>query len=373
MTPARFSILVAICLTVIAPAAPVFATPAFVVTALLSDDATAHPAPATDPNLVDPWGIASGPDQAFWIAVRGSGNVSVHGVDPETQATGPGWPVFAPGGPSPVTGMAHSTTRATYHGDPFIFLFVSESGGSYGWREVFGQFAEDVRMPADDAGYTGAAFGAFSGSSYLYAADFRAGEIDVLASDEAEPFPDGRFSDPDLPDGYAPYGIANLGGALYVSYAVRGAGETDEVPGPGNGVVNRFDLQGNLLGRVAEGGALNSPWGLAIAPPTFGEFAGQLLIGSSGDGTISVYDVESGAFLGQLSDAGGDPLVIDGLRGLAPGNDQFAGNSGALYFTAGPDGGMHGVLGAIEAVPEPEGLALLGAAALALAARRRTG
>jgi uncharacterized protein (TIGR03118 family) len=361
----------AMCL--VSMAAPAGATPAFRVTVLVSDDPSAHPAQSTDPSLVDPWGIASGPDQLFWIANRGTGNVSAHGVVPATQATGSGWPVSVPRG-SPVTGMAYSETHALYHGDPFLFLFVSENGGAYGWREVLGPQAEDVQLPSDENGYTGAAFGAFSGNSYLYAADFEAGGIDVLPSDESAPFPAGFFDDPDLPDGYAPFNIANLGGALYVTYAVRGSG-TDDVPGPGNGVVDRFDLEGNLLGRVAEGGALNSPWGLAIAPPTFGELAGHLLIANSGDGTVSAYDVAGGTFLGRLTDDQGNPLVIDGLRGIVPGNDQYAGSSDALYFTAGPDGGTHGVLGVIHAVPEPGGAALLGAALVPvlLATRRRIG
>ena len=195
----------------------------------------------------------------------------------------------------------------------------------------------------------------------------------MLKGSSGAPSLSGNFTDPNLPASYTPFNVANLGGTLYVSYAVQDVGGTEDVPGPGNGIVDRYDLQGNLLGRVATGGLLNSPWGLAIAPSSFGSFAGDLLVGNFGDGRITAYDLGGVNAPEQLKDANGDPLVIDGLWALAPGNDGSAGSSGSLYFTAGPDGETHGLFGVISVLPEPSTDLLVGLAfaPLALARRRR--
>jgi uncharacterized protein (TIGR03118 family) len=199
--------------------------------------------------------------------------------------------------------------------------------------------------------YKGAAFGNVGGHSYLYAANFGTGAIDVLKGDPAAPDL-GRFTDPGLPNGFAPFNVQNLGGTLYVTYAKKGAGR-DEVDGAGLGFVSKFDLNGNFLGRVATQGSLNAPWGLAIAPAGFGSFAGDLLVGNFGDGRINAYDLGTDKFVGQLSDPSGKPLAIDGLWSLTPGNGSSGGNSGEIYFTAGPNDESNGLFGALVSVPEP--------------------
>ena len=173
--------------------------------------------------------------------------------------------------------------------------------------------------------------------------------------------------------GYAPFNVQNLNGVLYVTYAKQGASLMDEVTGAGLGIVNRFDLNGNLLGRLATGGSLNAPWGLAIAPSSFGTMAGALLVGNFGDGRITAYDLSSNALIGQLLDTSNQPVSIDGLWGLALGNDGSGGSSQRLYFTAGPDDEAHGLFGVLSAVPEPGTLALLLAALAALASVRALG
>ena len=180
----------------------------------------------------------------------------------------------------------------------------------------------------------------------------------------------GSFTDPNLPAGYAPINIQKIGNVLYVTYALRGS-NGDEVVGVGNGFVNKFDLDGNLIGRVTSNGLLNAPWGVAIAPAGFGNLGGSLLVGNFGDGTIHAYDPTSGDFIGTLRNSFGGMLAIDGLWALTFGNGGNGGAADRLYFTAGIEGEAHGLLGSLSPVPEPAvtgtvaGAALLGLCAAA--------
>jgi uncharacterized protein (TIGR03118 family) len=242
-----------------------------------------------------------------------------------------------------------------------------------GWRGALGTTAETL-VPGSTANvYKGAAFATIGANSYLYAANFRSGAIDVEKGSVAAPGLSGAFVDPGLPSGYAPFNIQNLGGTLYVTYAQQDAERSDEIAGAGLGFVDSYDLQGNLLSRVASGGTLDAPWGLAIAPSSFGAMAGALLVGNFGDGRINAYDATSHAFLGQVLDAGGAPLAIDGLWAISPGNNGNAGSSARLYYTAGPADEAHGVFGVLTPVPEPSAALLLLAGLLGLGARLRNG
>jgi uncharacterized protein (TIGR03118 family) len=352
----------------LAAAAPASAA-SFTATNLVSDDASAHPAPVVDPALVNPWGISASATSPFWISDNATGVITVYSVDPVTHATSKlGLSVAIPGNGS-VTGQVFSTTAGSGSFNSDEFLFVSEDGTVSGWRGALGSTAETLAVASPENVYKGAAFGTTGGHSYLYAADFHSATIDTFKGDSGAPDLVGAFQDPVLPSGYAPFNVQNLNGVLFVTYAQQDV-FGNEVSGAGLGIVDRFDLQGNFLGRVGSGGTLNAPWGLAIAPSSFGPLAGKLLVGNFGDGSISVFD-PAGTFLGQVLDSLNAPLKIDGLWALSAGNGGSAGSSDLVYFTAGPNGETHGVFGVLTPVPEPRAWALSIAAFGVLVARVR--
>ena len=320
-------------------------------------------APITDPNLVNAWGLISSGTSPFWIGANGSGTSLLYNGATETNLA---LVVSIPGDGS-VTGVAFNGNGG-FNGD--VFLFDSEDGTVSGWRGALGTVAETLVLGSSSNVYKGVTVGSVGGNPYAYLANFRNGTIDVLKGNALAPDLTGNFTDPNLPSGYAPFNIMNLGGTLYVTYAVQDASKHDDVAGPGNGIVDKFDLNGNLLGRLVTGGDLNSPWGLAIAPAGFGGLGGDLLVGNFGDGMIQAYD-PLGGFVEQLPGISGSPLSIDGLWGLQFGNGGNAGPVNSLFFTAGPDGESHGLFGVITAVPEPATWLLAATALLPLLIRRR--
>jgi len=325
-------------------------------------------AAVTDPDLVNSWGVSAGPgtDQApggaLWVSDNGKDKTTLYTSGTATAVSKAGLVVTITSG-APTGQVSNADTNpndfvvrdAAGHSGPAAFIFVSENGGIDGWNPNVGVAAgakppSTVTEVAHDSGanavYKGLAQAqAADGKTYLYATNFRSGRVEVYNSDfNPVVLPGGRFVDPLLPRGYAPFDIAELGGRLYVTYAKPDAAREDDVAGPGHGFVDVFSNNGTILRRVATRGALNSPWGLAMAPASFGRFSGALLVGNFGDGRINAYDPATGLYLGQLRGVNGRPIAIDGLWSLRFGNGNAA-KTNELIFSSGPDDEAHGLLG----------------------------
>lgn len=326
-------------------AAPLGAKPtAYTVVPLVSDQpgVAAH----TDPNLVNAWGLTSGPTTPWWV--------SDNGMDLSTLYRGDGSPQAL------VVGVASAPTGAVFNatagfglptGGKALFIFSTEDGGILGWNGAQGTHAF-LKKDRSDVGavYKGLAIADTSAGPRLYATDFHNDRVDVYDS-SFNLVPDTGFVDPSIPSGYAPFGIQTIGARVFVTYAKQDADAHDDVAGQGLGFVDVYDTSGNLLGRVAQHGQLNSPWGLALAPASFGTYAGDLLVGNFGDGNINAFEeMPNGQFVhrGELRDSSGKSLKIDGLWALQFAQGGNNGTPGQLFFTAGPDGESHGLFGQIQ-------------------------
>jgi uncharacterized protein (TIGR03118 family) len=312
----------------------------------------------TDPNVVNPWGLSRSATSPWWLANNGSSTATLYNATTGTEPSPPG-PVAIPGGAP--TGTVFNGNAALFplsSGGSGRFIFATEAGTIAGWNS--GASATTAFTAADGAIYKGLTIGTSGANTFLYATDFHNGKIDVINSSFALVTLAGSpFVDPAIPAGYAPFGIQNINGKLYVTYALQDADKKDEIDLAGAGYVAEFNTDGTFVAHIAVGGTLNAPWGLALAPLNFGEFGNDLLVGNFGDGRINAYDPTTDAFLGQLRTATG-PLTIDGLWAIAFGGGIGAssGPSNALFFTAGINGEDDGLFGEIT-VPEPSSLAML--------------
>jgi uncharacterized protein (TIGR03118 family) len=235
---------------------------------------------------------------------------------------------------------------------PAVFIFDSEAGLVTGWNPGVPppppSTQAQVGASVPDAIYKGLALASTAGGTFLYAANFHQGRIDVFDSSFNLVHLSGSFTDPAIPAGFAPFNVQALGGLLYVAYAKQDAAAEDEVAGPGLGFVDVYSTSGQLLRHLIQRGQLDAPWGLALAPAGFGRFSGALLVGNFGNGRINAYDPQTGEFLGRLHHENGRPIEVEGLWALRFGNG-ITGNPTTLLFTAGIDDEAHGLFGAIEA------------------------
>jgi uncharacterized protein (TIGR03118 family) len=236
-----------------------------------------------------------------------------------------------------------------------VFIFATEDGTISGWNPKVNAgstvLAVDNFKGGNGAVYKGLAIGHNDDGTFLFAANFRNGTVDVFNDDFKQVK---SFTDPNVPAGYAPFNVQVLDDHLFVTFALQNAAKHDDVAGAGHGFVDEFDLEGHLLHRVASGGVLNSPWGLAIAPSGFGEFSHDLLVGNFGDGTINIFDPKTDHFLGKLEGANGAPIHIDDLWALIPGNSGTNTDPHKVYFTAGVGNEQHGLFGSLAAIPESD-------------------
>jgi uncharacterized protein (TIGR03118 family) len=347
----------------------------FVVTNLTSNLKGA--APNMDPVLQNAWGVAFSPGASpFWIADNATGcstlydgqgaiastlqvKIPLPGGGVPSTACKPVTPNTSPT-PAAPTGVVWNPTSTFLvpnqsTNTPAIFIFDTEDGTISAWAGGLSP-ANQAVLAVDNSGngavYKGLVFGTNAKGVFLFATNFRAGTIDVFgpatSSSSGRYVPvttDGGFSDPNIPAGFAPFGIQNIDGVLFVTYAKQNAEKHDDVAGPGFGFVDVFDTDGRLLRRFASRGPLNSPWGVARASFAFGRFSGDILVGNFGNGRIHAFDSD-GNFLGALRDANGKPIAIDGLWTLTLGGGRNS-DSSTLFFTAGPNSETNGSFGTI--------------------------
>jgi uncharacterized protein (TIGR03118 family) len=331
-----------------------------------------------DPNLVNAWGFSHSPTGPWVISDNGTGLATQYksngmGVPPVITIPPPG---STPGATAAPTGNVFNSTSdfvvtAGSKSGPSQFLFATEDGTLSGWNPnvdlTHAILAVDhsgvTRGVFTGAVYKGLALVPTTSGSFLYATNFRFGTVEQY---DANFHLVRSFTDPNLAKQcdltvltnvcFAPFGIQNIGGNLFVTFALQRVGtpgqpgtfKHDDQAGPGNGFVDVFDTRGNLLRRFAAQGLLNSPWGLALAPAKFGTFSHALLVGNFGDGRINAFDPDSGAFLGQLQDQHGHPITINGLWGIAFGNGGLAGDATTLFFASGLNDEADGLFGSIE-------------------------
>jgi len=326
----------------------------YTVHALVSD--TGVGGSRVDPNLVNGWGITASATSPWWVANNATDTSTLYRGDGTIVAR----VVSVPGGPTGTVfnGVGTFAVSAGGASASSVFIFANEDGEIRGWNPgVPGPNTNVTEVGAtgeNGASYKGLAIGTVGSAAYLYATDFHNGKVDVYNSSWAlQPW---SLVDPGIPAGFAPFGIQNLNGMIFVTYAKQDAEAGDEIAGEGLGYVSAFGTDGSFLGRVASRGALNAPWGLAWAPADpakFGKFNGDLLVGNFGDGRINAFAWTGSGWeaRGHLKTSNHHPLVIDGLWGIGFGNGSGSGPITTLYFAAGPDDENHGVFGSVTFNP----------------------
>jgi len=329
------------------------------VTNILSDGYV--PAANTDPNFIDPWGVAGG--KTLWIDTAVTGYSYVVPIIAPAPPTSPiSFKAVVPaapgvGGPGQPTGTVQNTTTGFVlsNGAKASFLFATLDGTISGWNSATSAGGNvaliAVNNNAKNAVYTDMALITNGTGNFVLVPNFGAGAAVEIYNTSFQLSPQaGSFADPNVPAGYAPYAIKVIGTQVFVTYMLRAvppAAAYQEVLGTNTGFVSVFDLNGNYIARAVTGGLLNAPWGVTIAPAGFGIYAGDLLIGNFGDGLITAYNPTTYAYLGTLADANGNAIAYPGLWDIFP---NVNGNASALYFVAGLAKETHGLLGSIANV-----------------------
>ncbi|MCW3097341.1 MAG: hypothetical protein JWL77_2959 [Chthonomonadaceae bacterium] len=352
----------------------------FLLTKMVSDTAAGGGA-IVDPDLTNPWGVAFAPGGPFWIADNASGKSTLYDSNGVKQGLIVNLPTPTAATGAAGTGQVYNGTNSfMVSGSPALFLFSTEDGTILAWTANSGANAvlkvDNSQVvyplptgPVTGAVYKGLAIGNNNAGNFLFATNFRSGKIDVFDTNFAAANLVGSFTDPNgIPAGFAPFGIQNINGVLYVTYAKQDAAKQDDVAGPGNGLIDVFDTNGTFMKRLVTGSAaggtvsaLNSPWGLTLAPAGFGKFSSDLLVGNFGDGHINAFNPTTGALLGTLLDSANNPIVIPGLWALIFGNGGQGGATGSLFFTAGigdpptftTNVESHGLLGRLQVNTTP--------------------
>jgi uncharacterized protein (TIGR03118 family) len=327
-------------------------TPLFSTTNLVSDGAV--PAAHVDPNLLNPWGVAFAPGAEFWISDNNSGKSTLY--DGTGTALSLVVNVPDPGAAGTPTGQVFNGTNGfnvTENGvtGPAEFIYDTEGGTISGWSPTVDQTNAIIAVNNSQTSvYKGLAIATTStGATQLFAANFRTRAIDVFDSNfspvaEAK----GAFSDTTIPKTYAPFNVQNINGNLFVTYAKQDAAKHDDVGGAGHGFVDEFNTSGKLLRRLQRGAFLDSPWGVAVAPASFGSYAGDILVGNFKSGFVDVFNTRSGRFVGNLVDTSKKKIHIDHLWALTPGSGGSTESANTIFFTAGINDEADGLFGSIQ-------------------------
>jgi uncharacterized protein (TIGR03118 family) len=360
---------------------------------LVDGNGSVHvPTVAVDANLVNPWGISESTTSFLWVADNGAGVSTLYNTPGMPQALvvsipAPGDPLGTGGAPTgTVFNIGRMDTPPAFVisgfdvnnnpvSAPAIFLFATEDGTIVGWNPGVNPKGFDPSKAgtygviAHDDSHEGAIYKGLAiardddGNVRLYVTNFHEGKVDVYdKSFNDATLPAGAFTDPYLPRGFAPFNVVPLTingeRKLFVTYAVQDTDAEDDVAGMGHGIVDTYDLHGTMLARFAQRGQLNSPWGIAIAPTSFGDFAGDVLIGNFGNGHINVFDPITGEFIDKLRNASehNKAIVIEGLWTLMVGNGTAnGGDKDLIYFTAGPNDESDGLFGSLGPAQNGDG------------------
>jgi uncharacterized protein (TIGR03118 family) len=314
----------------------------FVQTDLITDASPSDSALTIDPLLVNPWGLAFNPNAAvLWVSNNGSGTSTLYDTLGNKKPLAVTIPSSSGAAGNPTGVIFNATADFAIPGiGSSIFIFAGEDGTISAWHSgATAQLVAD--RSASNAVYKGIAMASNAGVNFLYLTNFKQDMVDVF--DTNFQFVT-SFTDPNMPAGYAPFGIQNINGKLYVTFAKQLAPDNhDDQAGVGNGFVDVFNTDGTLSSRFASNGRLNSPWGIAIAPAGFGTLSGDILIGNFGDGLISAYDL-NGNFVDVVRDTKQAPIQIDGLWALTFGPGTQA---ATLWFSSGPNREANGIVGTL--------------------------
>jgi uncharacterized protein (TIGR03118 family) len=297
----------------------------------------------TDPLMVNAWGLTYGPGGPFWLSDQGSGWSTLYtgqGVKKSLQVVVPSETGAGPGSP---TGIAFNGSMGDFQvqGWQAFFLFATLDGTISGWAPQSNP--NDALIAVDNSStgaiYTGLAITSKPSGNFLYAADVANNKVDVY--DGSFNFVK-SFTDSTLPAGFAPFGIQDIGGSVYVSFV--------SVTGASGGYIDIFQEDGTFVRTLAQGAPLNQPWGFAVAPRNFGKLSNTLLVSNNTNhGTINAFNLETGQFVGTVRDANGKNIVIDQLWGIKfGGGSKNNGRTNQLFLTAGPHNNLAGTFGVIN-------------------------
>jgi uncharacterized protein (TIGR03118 family) len=317
-----------------------------------------------DPNLINPWGLTRSATSPWWVSDNNAGVSTLYtgaGAIVPINVTGtvtiPGPKGSDPTFVSAPTGIVFngSPTDFLIGGVPAHFIFVTEDGTISGWNS--GKSAVRVVDHSDGgsakgAVYKGATTALVDGNVFLYVTNFRSGKVEVYDTNfKRVHLSEEQFDDERIPRDFAPFNVQNIGGTLFVTYAMQDGAKHDSVPGDGLGFVELYEPTGRHIGHLQHGPWLDSPWGVVWTPRDFGRFSNSILVGNFGSGKIAAYNGFTREFIGFVKNPDNSVLSIDGLWALTFGNGATAGPATTLFFSAGPGGEQHGLFGTLTPVP----------------------